>query len=63
MAARRIGVVTGASRGAGKAVAIELGRVGWTVVVTARSSRDLPSSEGVPGTIEETATAVTEAGG
>ncbi|MGA8603639.1 MAG: SDR family NAD(P)-dependent oxidoreductase [Thermoplasmata archaeon] len=59
----RIAVVTGASRGAGKAIAIELGRAGWTVVVTARSTRQSPSREGVSGTIEETATSVEAAGG
>jgi NAD(P)-dependent dehydrogenase (short-subunit alcohol dehydrogenase family) len=63
MAAPRTAVVTGASRGAGKATAIELGRAGWTVVVTGRSTRASPSAEGVPGTIEETAEAVTAAGG
>ncbi|MCI4343172.1 MAG: SDR family NAD(P)-dependent oxidoreductase [Thermoplasmata archaeon] len=63
MADGRIAVVTGASRGAGKAIALELGRAGWTVVGTARSTRQSPSSEGVSGTIEETAEAVTAAGG
>jgi NAD(P)-dependent dehydrogenase (short-subunit alcohol dehydrogenase family) len=59
----RIAVVTGASRGAGKAIAIELGRVGWTVVVTGRSTRETPSREGIAGTIDETAEAVRATGG
>lgn len=63
MAKPRIGVVTGASRGAGKAIAVELGRAGWTVIVTARSTRKTPSVEGIAGTIDETAEAVTAAGG
>ena len=42
---------------------MELGRAGWTVVVTARSTRGSPNVEGVSGTIEETAEAVTAVGG
>jgi NAD(P)-dependent dehydrogenase (short-subunit alcohol dehydrogenase family) len=63
MSAARTAVVTGASRGAGKAVALELGHAGWTVVVTGRSTRQTPSAEGIGGTIDETAEAVTAAGG
>jgi NAD(P)-dependent dehydrogenase (short-subunit alcohol dehydrogenase family) len=59
----RVAVVSGASRGAGKAIAIELGHAQWTVVLTARSTREAPSAEGIPGTIEETADAVTASGG
>jgi len=58
-----VAVVTGSTRGGGKAIAIELGRTGWTVYVTGRSSRQRPSEEGVSGTIEETAKVVTESGG
>ena len=36
-------VVTGASRGAGKGVALELGAAGATVVVTGRSTRESPA--------------------
>ena len=56
-----IAVVTGASRGAGKGIAIALGSHGATVYVTGRSLRsgDAP----LPGTIYETADAVTKAGG
>jgi NAD(P)-dependent dehydrogenase (short-subunit alcohol dehydrogenase family) len=63
MTPSRIAVVTGASRGAGKAIAVELGRAGWTVVLTSRSTRKHPSQEGVSGTIEETAELVEGAGG
>ncbi|MCI4350790.1 MAG: SDR family NAD(P)-dependent oxidoreductase [Thermoplasmata archaeon] len=58
-----VALVTGASRGAGKAIATELGRSGWTVYITGRSLRTAPSPEGVPGTLEETAEAVDAAGG
>lgn len=58
-----VAMVTGASRGAGKGIAIELGRVGATVYVTGRSTRAEPAHDGTPGTIEETADAVTAAGG
>jgi dehydrogenase/reductase SDR family member 1 len=67
-------LVTGASRGIGKGVAVELGRAGAVVYVTGTSSTSKkPSSSsspyatsdlvGGPGTIEETAQQVTEAGG
>jgi NAD(P)-dependent dehydrogenase (short-subunit alcohol dehydrogenase family) len=56
-------VVTGASRGGGKAIALELGRAGWTVFVTGRSTREHPDAEGLGGTVEETAEGVTTAGG
>ncbi|MFC0431910.1 SDR family NAD(P)-dependent oxidoreductase [Kutzneria buriramensis] len=55
----RIAVVTGASRGVGKGIAIELGRAGATVYVTGRSVEPGP----LPGTIHETAEEVTAAGG
>ncbi|KGB56729.1 Short-chain dehydrogenase/reductase SDR [Sphingopyxis sp. LC81] len=62
-----IAVVTGASRGAGKGIAIGLGEKGMTVYVTGRSSdrSDATGWDGSPlaGTIHETAAAVTAAGG
>jgi NAD(P)-dependent dehydrogenase (short-subunit alcohol dehydrogenase family) len=69
-----IALVTGASRGAGRGIAIELGAAGATVYVTGRSTRAAPAdgyaqilalSDLVtpPGTIEDTAEAVTAAGG
>jgi len=56
-----VAVVTGASRGAGRGIAIALGSHGCTVFVTGRSER--PGDAPMPGTIHETAAAVTAAGG
>jgi len=54
-----VAVVTGASRGAGRAIAAVLGETGATVYVTGRSVRGAATTEGLPGTIEETAEEVT----
>lgn len=59
----RIAVVTGATRGCGRAIAVELGRAGATVFVTGRSTRGNTSVLGRPETIEETAELVEAAGG
>lgn len=56
-----VAIVTGASRGAGRGIAIALGRHGCTVYVTGRSLREADSP--LPGTIFETADLVTAAGG
>lgn len=56
----KVAVVTGASRGAGRGIALELGEAGATVYVTGRSVRGEATG---PGTIEETAEAVTARGG
>ncbi len=56
-----VAVVTGASRGAGKGIAIALGREGATVYVTGRTLKE--GDAPLPGTIAATAQAVTEAGG
>src|ERR1043166_6520765 len=56
-----IAVVTGASRGAGRGIAIALGSHGCTVYVTGRSKQ--AGDHPLPGTIYETAEAVTAAGG
>jgi NAD(P)-dependent dehydrogenase (short-subunit alcohol dehydrogenase family) len=69
-----VAVVTGASRGAGRGIAIELGAAGATVYVTGRSTRAQPAdSYGdilalsglavVPGSIDTTAGEVTAGGG
>lgn len=58
----KIALVTGASRGVGKGIAIGLGEAGATVYVTARTSRQM-SNAGLPGTIEDTAEELTRAGG
>jgi NAD(P)-dependent dehydrogenase (short-subunit alcohol dehydrogenase family) len=56
-------LVTGASRGAGRAIALEMGATGATVYVTGRSVEGGPSTDNVPGTIDETAREVTSRGG
>ena len=58
-----IALVTGASRGAGRAIACELGAAGATVYVTGRSVRGGPTTDNVPGTIQDTADQVTGLGG
>jgi 3-oxoacyl-[acyl-carrier protein] reductase len=55
-----VAVVTGASRGIGKATAIELGGWGATVVVASRTEQN---SKRLPGTIGNTAAAIEAAGG
>lgn len=56
----KVAVVTGASRGAGRGIAQELGAAGATVYVTGRSTR---AASARPETIEETAEMVTALGG
>jgi NAD(P)-dependent dehydrogenase (short-subunit alcohol dehydrogenase family) len=56
-------VVTGASRGAGRGIALALGEAGATVYVTGRSTRGAPTTENLPGTVEQTAEDVTARGG
>src|SRR5436853_5481526 len=56
-------IVTGASRGAGRGIALALGEAGATVYVTGRSVRGEATTENLPGTIEETAETVTARGG
>jgi len=56
-----ITVVTGASRGVGRGVAIALGRTGATVYVTGRSVSGAESPHG--GSVTATAEAIAEAGG
>jgi NAD(P)-dependent dehydrogenase (short-subunit alcohol dehydrogenase family) len=58
-----IALVAGATRGAGRGIAVALGEVGATVYVTGRSTRAKRSEYDRPETIEETAELVTEAGG
>jgi NAD(P)-dependent dehydrogenase (short-subunit alcohol dehydrogenase family) len=67
---RRVALVTGASRGVGRSIAIELAKVGFDVAVTARTVREGSgfdiSHDGtlrdLPGSVESTAAAVREQG-
>ncbi|MFI6640194.1 SDR family oxidoreductase [Streptomyces sp. NPDC050504] len=60
----KVALVAGATRGAGRAIAVELGRAGATVYVTGRTTREKVSEVGrAAETIEETAELVTAAGG
>jgi NAD(P)-dependent dehydrogenase (short-subunit alcohol dehydrogenase family) len=59
----RVAVVTGASRGAGRGIALALGEAGATVYVTGRSQRTAGTTDNRPETIEETAELVTARGG
>src|SRR5687768_17777585 len=58
-----VALVTGASRGAGRGIALELGTAGATVYVTGRSVGDGPTTDNVPGTIDDCAREVTSRGG
>ncbi|MEA3204036.1 MAG: hypothetical protein QOI63_1716 [Thermoplasmata archaeon] len=60
--AGKVALVTGASRGVGRGIAMALGQCGATVYVTGRSSGQA-STDGLPGTVDSTAREVTEAGG
>jgi len=60
----RVALVAGATRGAGRAIAVELARAGAAVYATGRSSRVTgPSEVGRPETIEETGELMAAAGG
>jgi len=64
----RVAVVTGASRGVGRGIALALGDCGATVYVTGRSTRSAgagatPGAPAGPGTVDDAAEAVTARGG
>ena len=62
--AGRVALVAGATRGAGRAIAVELARAGAFVYATGRSSREQgPSEIGRPETIDETGELIAAAGG
>jgi NAD(P)-dependent dehydrogenase (short-subunit alcohol dehydrogenase family) len=58
-----VALVSGATRGGGRGIAVALGEVGATVYVSGRSTRAQRSEIDRPETIEETAELVTAAGG
>jgi NAD(P)-dependent dehydrogenase (short-subunit alcohol dehydrogenase family) len=58
-----VALVTGASRGGGKGIALVLGEQGAKVYVTGRSVRGEPTTLGRPGTIDDTVEEVTARGG
>jgi NAD(P)-dependent dehydrogenase (short-subunit alcohol dehydrogenase family) len=59
----KVALVAGATRGAGRGIAVELGAAGAMIYVTGRTSRSQRSEMNRPETIEETAALVDEAGG
>ncbi|HTG93144.1 MAG TPA: SDR family oxidoreductase [Pyrinomonadaceae bacterium] len=59
----KVALVAGATRGAGRGIAVELGAAGATVYCTGRSTREKPSEMKRPETIEETAEIISKAGG
>jgi NAD(P)-dependent dehydrogenase (short-subunit alcohol dehydrogenase family) len=59
----RVAVVAGATRGAGRGIAVALGEAGATVICTGRSTRAARSEYNRVETIEETAELVTQLGG
>ncbi|MCM1968251.1 SDR family oxidoreductase [Streptomyces sp. NPDC002812] len=59
----KVALVAGATRGAGRGIAVALGAQGATVYVSGRSTRGKRSEYDRPETIEETAELVTAAGG
>jgi NAD(P)-dependent dehydrogenase (short-subunit alcohol dehydrogenase family) len=61
--AGKVALVAGATRGAGRGIAVQLGAAGATVYVTGRTTRSNRSEMNRPETIEETAALVDEAGG
>src|SRR6185436_8167979 len=59
----KVALVAGATRGAGRGIAVELGSAGATVYLTGRTTRSQRSEYKRPETIEETAELVERAGG
>lgn len=61
--AGKVALVTGASRGIGKGIALGLGEAGATVYITGRTVEEGKAAVDLPGTIYQTAEEVSERGG
>ena len=59
----KVALVTGASRGIGKGIAIGLGEAGALVYITGRSMNQTSSTDSISGSLLETKSAVEKAGG
>src|SRR5262245_4636533 len=59
----KVALVAGATRGAGRGIAVQLGAAGAIVYITGRSTRSQRSEMNRPETIEETADLINDAGG
>jgi len=59
----KVALVTGASRGVGKGIALGLGEAGVTVYITGRTVKEGTDVRGLPGTIHQTAAEVEKLGG
>src|SRR5919108_6198565 len=61
--AGKVALVAGATRGAGRGIAVQLAAAGATIYCTGRTTRSQRSEMNRPETIEETAALVAAAGG
>lgn len=59
----KVAVVTGATRGIGKGIAIGLGEAGATVYITGRQLEPKEPADGISGSLQQTCAAVEQAGG